>query len=344
MRVYGLEMPRAVHRRWSRDRGVIELAAPLLRHIRLDGVAGIAAGTWAAGDVIVHADVPVTVTGPHGDRPQLAPRRRRDRAARRRDAATSLVDGCRAPRSNHRAASSAWPIDAGAPGRGRGTRRRRTTRASRLSRHAYAVIRRKGFPAPVGQHWIRDRGFAARLDFAYPAVKVYLEGDGFGFHRIHVGPRPGRPASQRARRAGLDRPALHVADVRRRDRGQARLVLRPHDPYVAPAAVTGHGGGRVRRIGRSAVRRRARTRIGRQRYWPVATRSMARPPFGSSSLALVDERADEDDALALLARDLRPVVGVGRVRQVLVLLVLLLDRVERSSVRMPAVAAGDDAA
>src|SRR3954465_14570864 len=39
-----------------------------------------------------------------------------------------------------------------------------------------------------------------------------------------------------------------------------------------------------------------------------------------------DERADVDDPLALLARDPRPVVGVGRVGQVLVLLELVEAR------------------
>jgi hypothetical protein len=61
-----------------------------------------------------------------------------------------------------------------------------------------------------------------------------------------------------------------------------------------------------------------------QRYCPVATRSIARPPSGL--VAVVDERAHVDDPLALLARDLRPVVGVGGVGQVLVLLELLVHR------------------
>ena len=60
VRVYGLELPPAVHRRWRRDGAFIELAAPLLRHIRLDGVRGHRSGTWAAGDVVVHAGMPVT--------------------------------------------------------------------------------------------------------------------------------------------------------------------------------------------------------------------------------------------------------------------------------------------
>src|SRR5687767_4972276 len=45
-------------------------------------------------------------------------------------------------------------------------------------------------------------------------------------------------------------------------------------------------------------------------------------------LAAGDERPDVDDALALLAGDRRPVVGVGRVGQVLVLLELLADGVD----------------
>jgi very-short-patch-repair endonuclease len=55
-----------------------------------------------------------------------------------------------------------------------------STLESRIRR----VIRRNGFPAPVGQHPVRGPGFSVRLDFAYPDVKVYLEGDGFGFHRM----------------------------------------------------------------------------------------------------------------------------------------------------------------
>src|SRR5215470_11346459 len=42
-------------------------------------------------------------------------------------------------------------------------------------------------------------------------------------------------------------------------------------------------------------------------------------------LGLADEGLHVDDPLALLARDLGPVVGVGRIRQVLVLLELLAD-------------------
>lgn len=80
------------------------------------------------------------------------------------------------------------------PAPGRSVRVLRTVVAARRDRYDAGestlearirrVIDRKGFPAPAGQHWVRDDDFAVRLDFAYPDVKVYLEGDGFGFHRF----------------------------------------------------------------------------------------------------------------------------------------------------------------
>src|SRR5437016_5133744 len=58
-------------------------------------------------------------------------------------------------------------------------------------------------------------------------------------------------------------------------------------------------------------------------------------------LALREDRAHVDDALALLPRDLRPVVGVGGVGQVLVLLVLLPDRLEQVGASDAPAVAGD---
>src|SRR3954452_580690 len=46
-------------------------------------------------------------------------------------------------------------------------------------------------------------------------------------------------------------------------------------------------------------------------------------------LALGHEHPQEHDALALLARDLGPVVGIGGVGEILVLLVLLPDRLQQ---------------
>jgi hypothetical protein len=183
VRVYGLELPRPVHPRWRRDGAFIELAAPLLRHVRLDGVRGHRCGTWAAGDVVIHDGMPVT--SPVRTVIDLSSRlgvdgtgRLVDEMLRRRLLSiTELRDRITELRA--------------APGRS--MRVLRAVVAARdetydpgestLEARIRRVIRRKGFPAPVGQHWVRDRGFAARLDFAYPEVKVYLEGDGFGFHR-----------------------------------------------------------------------------------------------------------------------------------------------------------------
>src|SRR6478609_9274836 len=52
------------------------------------------------------------------------------------------------------------------------------------------------------------------------------------------------------------------------------------------------------------------------------------PARGLLALLVLDDRADEHDALPLLAGDARPVVGVGGVRQVLVLLELVDARGE----------------
>ena len=54
-----------------------------------------------------------------------------------------------------------------------------------------------------------------------------------------------------------------------------------------------------------------------------------------------DQGADVDDPLALLARDPRPVVGVGGVREVLVLAELLADRVDQVLGAKPRARAGD---
>src|SRR5713226_3969859 len=58
---------------------------------------------------------------------------------------------------------------------------------------------------------------------------------------------------------------------------------------------------------------------------------------------LAHERLDVDDPLTLLARDLRPVVGIGGVGQVLVLLELFADRVQEILAPHALVTAADEA-
>jgi hypothetical protein len=46
------------------------------------------------------------------------------------------------------------------------------------------IIDRCGVPKPVQQYEVEFSGRRFRLDFAWPAQRVFLEGNGFGFHRL----------------------------------------------------------------------------------------------------------------------------------------------------------------
>jgi hypothetical protein len=53
---------------------------------------------------------------------------------------------------------------------------------SELEARLMRLIQKYGFPVPAPQHWVRSPRWKARLDHAYPDQRLYLEGDGFGFH------------------------------------------------------------------------------------------------------------------------------------------------------------------
>lgn len=184
VRLYGIEMPKSEHRRWRRDDAFLELSAPDPRHVRLEGVRGHRSGMWEDGDIGQVAGMAVTSplrtvidlssrlgvdgTGRLVDdmlrRRLITIKALRERLARLRPAPGRSVRVLRVV-----VAARDDSFDAG-----------ESTLESRIRR----VVERKGFPSPIGQHWVRGPGFAVRLDFAYPDVKVYLEGDGFGFHRM----------------------------------------------------------------------------------------------------------------------------------------------------------------
>lgn len=183
-RLYGVEKPTSVHRRWRRDDAFIEVSATLTRHVRLHGVRGHRTGTWEEDDLSEHAGMPVTSalrtvidlssrlgvdgTGRLVDnmlrKKLITMRELRERVQRLRPAPGRSVRILRIV-----VAARSDDFDAG-----------ESTLEARIRR----VIARRRFPSPVGQHWVRDGSFAVRLDFAYPEVKLYLEGDGFGFHRF----------------------------------------------------------------------------------------------------------------------------------------------------------------
>lgn len=182
--LYGLDLPRATHPRWSRDNAFIEVAAEIGRHVRLDGVRGHRSYTWQPGDVRRVAGM--LVTSPLRTLIDLSSRLGVNGTGKLLD--DMLRKGLLLLAEFRQRVVELRP----APGRSvRVLRRVAAARSgtwdpgdSDLESRLRQVLRRKRFPAPVGQHWVRDGKFKVRLDFAYPDVKVYLEGDGFGFHRF----------------------------------------------------------------------------------------------------------------------------------------------------------------
>lgn len=183
-RLYGVDLAEAVHPRWRRDVAFLEVSGPIGRHVRMGGVRGHRSGVWEPGDLIQrHGFV---VTSPLRLVIDLSSRLGVDGTGR-------LVDEL-LRRGMLRLRDLRERVMAIRPAPGRSVRVLRTVVAARRDRYDAGestlearirrVIDRKGFPAPAGQHWVRDDDFAVRLDFAYPDVKVYLEGDGFGFHRF----------------------------------------------------------------------------------------------------------------------------------------------------------------
>lgn len=79
-----------------------------------------------------------------------------------------------------------------APGRSVAKLRRVLTRRlpgydageSALEARIMRVINRYGIPRPTQQHRVRFGDRRYRLDFAWPDRRVYLEGNGFGFHSL----------------------------------------------------------------------------------------------------------------------------------------------------------------
>jgi hypothetical protein len=55
---------------------------------------------------------------------------------------------------------------------------------SELEARIARIIDRAGFPRPAQQHRVSYGAARYRIDFAWPERRVYLEGNGFGFHRL----------------------------------------------------------------------------------------------------------------------------------------------------------------
>lgn len=164
------------------EAGLLELSAPAERKIRIDGVWAHRLGTLEPGDVVLRDGIrccsPVRLVLDLSGRltPELLGRLVDELVRRRLLRLESLRE--RVERTRPAPGRSTRTLHAVLAGRIGGYDPGESTLEARIAR----VIRRHGFPAPVQQHWVRLGEHRYRLDFAYPGRRVYLEGDGFGFH------------------------------------------------------------------------------------------------------------------------------------------------------------------
>ena len=78
------------------------------------------------------------------------------------------------------------------------------------------LIRRAGLPGPVLQHEILDRGrFVARVDFAYPDVKLAIEADGHQWHSSRA--RFDRDRARLNALTAMGWRVIHVTSTQMRD-------------------------------------------------------------------------------------------------------------------------------
>jgi hypothetical protein len=162
--------------------GIIELSAPLGRQIRLAGVRSHRSGHIAPADIVHRSGIPCT----------SPVRLVIDLSGRLSDERLGWLVDELLRRRLIKLPDLRVRVSALRPAPGRSVSRLRRVLADRpeafsageseLEGRISRVLLRNGFPSPVSQHWVRAGGRKARLDFAYPEVKTYLEGDGFGFH------------------------------------------------------------------------------------------------------------------------------------------------------------------
>ena len=183
---------------------------------------GIAPARGYPATSVVQAGMPIDVAGADGDRLELEPRRRRHREADRRVPAATTDDD--APSWRER-------ITELRPAPGRSVRVLRIVVAARDDRYdpgestLEARIRRVDPPQAIpgaGRPAQRARRRVLRATrLRLPRREGVPRGRRVRLPPARVRPRPRRPATQRLHRARVDRAALHMADVRRRDRALA---------------------------------------------------------------------------------------------------------------------------
>ena len=186
---------------------VIHVLAELPHRIELDGVIGHRSGTIEDGDVIVRDGMRCTsplrtvidLSGPMTARALGEGGRRLPSPAVADDSTTFASESIEHGRPR---AAPSRPC-----GRSLSSDFRATTRArAQLEARILRIIDANGLPRPTQQHRVRYGRHRYRLDFAWPDRKLYLEGNGFGWHNLASDlASDASPAERaRARRLGAD--------------------------------------------------------------------------------------------------------------------------------------------
>ena len=168
----------------TRDDGLIHVLAQLDRPVALEGVRSHRSGTIETGDITSRHGIPCT----------SALRTVIDLSGSLEvKALGSLVDHFLRGRLLDLEALRER-VSRTRPAPGRSVKRLRQVLAARipgydpgespLEARIAQIIDRAGLPRPVQQHRVQYQRNRYRIDFAWPDRKLYLEGNGFGFHRL----------------------------------------------------------------------------------------------------------------------------------------------------------------
>jgi hypothetical protein len=166
------------------DDRFIHVTGPLGRQICLDGVIGHRSGQLAPDDVVVVSGM--RVTSPLRTVIDMSGRIPFDTLGKLFDQFLR-IDRIDLEAARERVATLR-------PAPGRSVRALRGLLGARiagfdpgespLEARIARIIDRSGLPRPVQQHEVQFDGQRFRLDFAWPEQRVFLEGNGFGFHRL----------------------------------------------------------------------------------------------------------------------------------------------------------------
>nr|WP_204331571.1 DUF559 domain-containing protein [Geodermatophilus sabuli] len=185
--------------------------------------AGAAAGVrgnrreLAFDDVTVHRGVPVTT-----------PLRTALDLGRIRPADEAVVALDRFLRAGAVSRADVWAAAVGMTGRGCREVRAAVSRADGLAESPQEtrlrlLLHRSGLPAPVAQHVVRDeRGFVARVDFAWPAHRLAVEYEG-AWHGERQQVAKDRQRLNRLTAAGWRVVFVTATDLRRPEQLVARI-------------------------------------------------------------------------------------------------------------------------